>query len=101
MNRVELIAPTLRHEKAFLAAAQHSRALRRGFGELGLHRVEANIQSDNVPSKRLVERLGFRCEGFSPRHLEVGGRWRDHERWALLAEEFRAGRSPSHSKERC
>ncbi|HEY4158947.1 MAG TPA: GNAT family protein [Polyangiaceae bacterium] len=59
------------------------------FGELGLHRLEANIQPDNQASRRLVKRLGFRREGFSKRYLKIAGRWRDHERWAILAEEWR------------
>jgi len=58
------------------------------FASLGLHRLEANIQPDNRPSLRLVQRLGFRREGFSPRYLMVDGEWRDHERWAVLAEEW-------------
>ena len=57
------------------------------FGEVGLHRLEANIQPENKSSIGLVRRLGFQQEGYSPRYLKVGGRWRDHERWALLAEE--------------
>ncbi len=65
----------------------------RAFGELALHRLEANIQPDNKRSIRLVKRLGFRREGRSPRYLKVGGRWRDHERWALLREEWRRSRS--------
>lgn len=60
------------------------------FGEIGLHRLEANIQPANLPSARLAERLGFRREGFSPRLLKIGGQWRDHDRWALLADEWQA-----------
>ncbi len=57
------------------------------FGALGLHRLEANIQPGNLRSITLVQRLGFRLEGVSPRYLRIGGEWRDHERWALLADE--------------
>ena len=58
---------------------------RRAFGELGLHRLEANIQPGNVASIALVTSCGFAREGYSPRYLKLGGRWRDHERWAILA----------------
>uniref|UniRef100_E1T9Q1 GCN5-related N-acetyltransferase n=1 Tax=Burkholderia sp. (strain CCGE1003) TaxID=640512 RepID=E1T9Q1_BURSG len=59
------------------------------FSELGLHRLEANIQPGNTASIALVRRLGFRQEGFSPRYLRIDGEWRDHERWALLADMLR------------
>lgn len=62
--------------------------LRHAFGTLGLHRVEANVQPGNEASMAFVERLGFRREGYSPRYLKIAGRWRDHVRWAILAEEF-------------
>jgi len=63
--------------------------LRFAFRALGLHRVEANIQPENTPSIRLAKRCGFELEGYSPRYLKVGGRWRDHERWAIRAETWR------------
>jgi ribosomal-protein-alanine N-acetyltransferase len=64
--------------------------LREAFGPLGLHRLEANIQPGNAGSKALAARAGFVYEGFSERYLKIGGRWRDHERWALRAEAWRA-----------
>jgi [ribosomal protein S5]-alanine N-acetyltransferase len=60
--------------------------LRHAFRRMGLHRLEANIQPGNRASRALVRGLGFRREGFSPRYLKIGGRWRDHERWAIVRE---------------
>ena len=59
--------------------------IRYAFGQLRLHRLEANIQPGNHPSLRLVQRLGFRREGYSPELLFIDGTWRDHERWAITA----------------
>jgi ribosomal-protein-alanine N-acetyltransferase len=67
--------------------------LRHVFRDLKLHRVEANIQPGNKRSIALVKRCGFRKEGYSPRYLKIGGRWRDHQRWALLAEDYRSAAS--------
>lgn len=67
-------------------------ALHYAFVRLKLHRLEANIQPENQPSLALVKRLGFTHEGLSRRYLKIGGRWRDHERWAILAEDWRRAR---------
>jgi [ribosomal protein S5]-alanine N-acetyltransferase len=64
--------------------------LRDAFTRLKLHRLEANIQPGNAASLRLAERCGFEREGFSPRYLKVGGRWCDHERWAIRRETWQA-----------
>ena len=61
------------------------------FGPVGLHRVQADIRPENLPSQRLVERLGFRQEGLLRRYLDIDGDWRDHLSYALLAEDLPAG----------
>jgi ribosomal-protein-alanine N-acetyltransferase len=62
-------------------------AVRVGFDELGLHRLEANIQPENTRSIALAQRAGLAKEGFSPKYLYVDGAWRDHERWTVLGED--------------
>ena len=64
--------------------------LRYAFRNLKLHRLEANIQPGNVASIALVKRAGFVLEGYSKHYLKICGRWRDHERWAILADNWKA-----------
>ncbi|MEA2555262.1 MAG: [ribosomal protein S5]-alanine N-acetyltransferase [Actinomycetota bacterium] len=54
-----------------------------------LHRLQANVQPENAPSIALVRGGGFTKEGFSRRYLKIDGAWRDHEQWAILAEDPR------------
>jgi [ribosomal protein S5]-alanine N-acetyltransferase len=63
--------------------------LRYVFDKMKLHRLEANIQPKNAASITLVTRAGFTKEGYSRRYLKICGRWRDHERWAILTEDWR------------
>ena len=63
-------------------------SLKFAFDVLQLHRVEANVQPVNKPSIGVLLRNGFVKEGFSRRYLKINGRWRDHERWAILKEDW-------------
>lgn len=58
------------------------------FGPVGLHRVEVDIRPENGPSRRVVEKLGFRQEGYYERFLDIDGGWRDHIAFALTVEEL-------------
>jgi ribosomal-protein-alanine N-acetyltransferase len=67
--------------------------LKYAFEKLRLHRLEANIQPSNHASIALVKHAGFVREGFSRRYLKICGRWRDHERWAIIVEDWKAKRA--------
>jgi ribosomal-protein-alanine N-acetyltransferase len=74
------------HERQGLMQAGLKAMVRHAFKTMKLHRMEANIQPGNAGSIALAASCGFKKEGFSPRYLKVRGRWRDHERWAILAD---------------
>jgi ribosomal-protein-alanine N-acetyltransferase len=73
-------------------------ALDIAFRRLKLHRVEVNVQPTNRRSVALVERLSFTREGHSRRYVKIAGRWRDHVRFAMLAEDWRARRTAVRRK---
>lgn len=58
------------------------------FQTLRLHQVEITIRPENVPSLRVVAKLGFRHEGLRPRYLHIDGDWRDHESFALHSDDL-------------
>jgi ribosomal-protein-alanine N-acetyltransferase len=62
--------------------------LAHAFDDLGLHRIQANIQPGNEASIALVHGAGFRKEGFSERYLMIRGARRDHEQWAITVEDL-------------
>ncbi|HEX7746971.1 MAG TPA: GNAT family protein [Micromonosporaceae bacterium] len=62
-------------------------AVDHAFGPAGLHRVEINIRPENGPSRRVVEKLGFREEAYHARYLHIDGAWRDHVGYAMTSEE--------------
>jgi ribosomal-protein-alanine N-acetyltransferase len=82
-----------RHAGKGLMGEAMALVLDHAFGPLSLHRLEANIQPGNAPSIALARGAGFRLEGYSPRYLLIGGRWRDHERYAITADEHAQNRA--------
>jgi len=54
---------------------------------LELHRIQAAIMPHNPKSIRVVEKLGFRKEGYAVRYLQIGGKWEDHLLYAKTKEE--------------
>jgi ribosomal-protein-alanine N-acetyltransferase len=61
------------------------------FGRVGLHRIEIDIRPENVASRRVVAKLGFREEGYLQRYLDIDGAWRDHISYALTVEDVPSG----------
>ena len=58
------------------------------FEQLQLHRIEICIVPRNHNSRRVMEKLGIRCEGLAERFLEIAGVWEDHLRFAITVEEW-------------
>ncbi|MCL4220918.1 MAG: GNAT family N-acetyltransferase [Phycisphaerales bacterium] len=58
------------------------------FTALKLHRVEVNLQPDNVASRGVAIAAGLKQEGYSPRYIKIRGQWKDHERWAITIEDW-------------
>lgn len=61
------------------------------FQDLRLHRVEICIRPENVASLRVVQKLGLRHEGLRERYIHIDGQWRDHESFAITADEVPQG----------
>ena len=55
-----------------------------GFGELGLHRIEAGTAVDNVASQRVLEKNRFTRVGLLRAHLLIHGEWVDHYLWERI-----------------
>ena len=58
------------------------------FEQLQLHRLEVCIVPRNTNSRRVMEKLGLRCEGLSEKYLEIAGVWEDHLRYAITVEDW-------------
>lgn len=68
------------------------------FGTLGLHRVHAAFLPVNDASRRVLEKNGFREEGYAENYLQIDGRWADHVMFGLTRESYeRASRRPART----
>lgn len=61
------------------------------FTHVGLHRIEATVRPENLSSRRVLVKLGFREEGLLRRYLNVDGAWRDHLLYAMTVEDLDGG----------
>jgi len=75
-----------------IASEAVSCVLEYAFVTLGLHRVIAITDCENVASVALLERLGLRCEGHFRQNVWLKGKWRDEFLYAMLREEWRSTR---------
>ncbi len=61
--------------------------VRFAFDQIGLHRVEAYVSTQNNPSMRVLEKAGFQQEGLLRKLLYINGHWVDHYMYARLEDE--------------
>ena len=60
------------------------------FDTLGLHRLHAAFLPHNAASRRVLEKNGFREEGYAEHYLQIDGKWADHVLFALTRERWDA-----------
>ena len=65
------------------------------FNELGLHRLQAAFLPHNTPSRRVLEKNGFKEEGYAENYLQIDGKWADHVLFALTRERWDARNKPA------
>lgn len=68
--------------EAVRLAAQHA------FEQLGLHRLNAGVMPHNIASRRVLEKVGFQCEGIARENLKIKGVWQDHCQYAMVRSDW-------------
>ena len=76
------------HNDRGIATVAVAKVVRFAFTEERLHRVQAGVMPRNVASIRVLEKCGFKEEGFAPRYLQINGRWEDHNLYAVTIEDW-------------
>lgn len=54
------------------------------FGDLRLHRLQAETLTHNHRSQRVLQRVGFQKYGEAPSYLHIAGAWRANALYQLL-----------------
>lgn len=62
--------------------------LKFGFGRMGLNRIEARCEVDNIASARVMEKIGMSYEGILREQMFVKGSYRDLKMYAILKREW-------------
>lgn len=63
-------------------------AVKFGFEELKLHRIEAGVMPHNGRSIRVLEKAGFQKEGIARKNVNINGKWEDHQVLAIIEEDY-------------
>lgn len=75
------------YNKGYASEAAQA-VLKFGFEEMKLHRIIATCQPENIPSYRVMEKIGMRREGYFKKCIPSGNEWWDEYYYAMLEEEW-------------
>lgn len=75
---------TERSQGQGLATAALREAAGIAFGELRLHRIQAETLKHNLLSHRVLQRVGFEQYGEAPAYMHIAGKWQDNVLYQLL-----------------
>jgi ribosomal-protein-alanine N-acetyltransferase len=73
-----------KHLRRGFATESVKRAVDYIFNDLNLERIVAHIKPENIPSIRMIEKIGFKEEGISRQYIRLAGQRKDHLRYALI-----------------
>ncbi|EON73019.1 GNAT family N-acetyltransferase [Lysinibacillus sphaericus] len=76
------------YNKGYASEAAHA-LLNYGFKDMQLHRIIATCQPQNIPSYKVMEKIGMRKEGYFKQCIPHGDDWWDEYYYAVLAEEWK------------
>ncbi|RJS58881.1 GNAT family protein [Bacillus sp. PK3_68] len=76
------------HNRGYASEAARA-VLKFGFEKMKLHRIIATCQPENIPSYRVMEKIGMRREGYFKKCIPKENEWWDEYYYAILEEEWK------------